>query len=121
MPRNSRSRQERSPPLGTAGEAEDPPEDEIPLDLESDRRCQQPRLRPEPVSDTREGSWWQRTESRVHRLQQNHLCFSSAIVPCLIVVTVVLILMASRYEHLAEPAEMALNATLEILKLKAIH
>jgi len=42
-------------------------------------------------------------------------------VPCLIVVTVVLILMASRYEHLAEPAEMALNATLEILKLKAIH
>jgi len=39
----------------------------------------------------------------------------------MVVITVILILLATKYEHLAEAAELALNATLLIVKTKAIH
>lgn len=65
-------------------------------------------------------SWWQRSGFQ-QRLQQGHLCYSGALIPCMMVITIILILLATKYEHLAEAAELALNATLLIVKTKAVH
>ena len=132
MPRNTRSGKSElpSPPA-----AEQDEQETVPLEIDSNRDHQiDPRGRRRPPSLPEQhqhhdyqnhqlpapsNSWWQR--SGVQRLQQGHLCYSGAVIPCMVVITVILILLATKYEHLAEAAELALNATLLIVKTKAIH
>ena len=58
--------------------------------------------------------------SLCRQLHQTHLCFSSAAIPCLLLATIILLVLAVKYEHLAEPAEVALNTTLLLLKAKSL-
>lgn len=114
MPRSSRSRADKKDDsredVGDNQEAE-----AMTLETE-DRAERRDRMRtsrsPPPAASN---PWWRRSRSEIQ--QPPHQCFTFAFVPVMMVVTtVILIVLASKYKHLEDPAEMALNATLEILK-----
>ena len=52
--------------------------------------------------------------------QLTRLCISVVVVPGLLIASIILYLLGSRYEHLAEIAEFMLNATLIVSKLNHV-
>jgi len=114
MPKSTRSRADKK--VGSREEGLENQEAEtMALDAEDFADPDRPRtLRNPPVVNT---LWWQRSRTEIQQ-QPPHQCFSFTLVPCMIVVTVILIVLASKYKHLEEPAEIALNATLEVIKSK---
>lgn len=98
------------PPITETFHLSSPPEEEP---------CCQTREEGESQTPGR-GSWWRPLARQDPGLVSTgtHLCFTSLILPCLFVVSLVLCLLASKYEHLAEAAQMVLNTTLLLTRAK---
>lgn len=134
MPRMTRARteQKRQSKNGTdvqPPEAENERDDPemVVLDQEEEEdgdkvrraRRSEPRRAFQHQLDNRSISWWSSRRADFAG-PSPHLCYSSAVIPCMIVATILLILLAAKYEQLAQPAELATNITLDVLRTRGI-
>jgi len=134
MPRMTRARTERKrepknltdvQPPEVENERDDP--EQVALDQEEEEeeeevrraRRSEPRRAFQHQLDNRSVSWWSRRRTDFAG-PSPHLCYSSAVIPCMIVATILLILLAAKYEQLAQPAELATNITLDVLRTRGI-
>jgi len=137
MPRMTRARTEKkrepknvtdAQPPETENERDDP--EQVALDQEEEEeeedgdkvrraRRSEPRRAFQHQLDNRSISWWSRRRADFAG-PSPHLCYSSAVIPCMIVATILLILLAAKYEQLAQPAELATNITLDVLRTRGI-